>query len=59
MAARKRLVFDEFLFFLLAVRRLKERRQDVKSLYPMEPAREVEELCKRLPYQLTAPRKRC
>ena len=58
MAARKRLVFDEFLFFLLAVRRLKERRQDVKSLYPMEPAREVEELCKRLPYQLTAAQKK-
>ena len=26
--ARKRLVFDEFLFFLLSVRQLKEKRQD-------------------------------
>ncbi|MCI8659989.1 MAG: ATP-dependent DNA helicase RecG [Lachnospiraceae bacterium] len=53
-AARKRLVFDEFLFFLLAVGRLKEKRQDVKSHYQMESVREVEALCQRLPYKLTS-----
>ena len=53
LAARKRLVFDEFLFFLLAVRRLKEKRQDVKSNYPMGPAKEIKQLQKELPYALT------
>ena len=42
--ARKRLVYDEFLFFILAVRSLKEKRQDVKSEYIMER----EEECRRL-----------
>lgn len=54
LSARKRLVFDEFLFFLLAVRRLKERRKDVKSIYPMEPVAELKQLRQRLPYDLTA-----
>ena len=31
MAARKRLVYDEFFLFLLAVRRLKESREDLKE----------------------------
>lgn len=53
LAARKRLVFDEFLFFLLAVRRLKEKRQDVKSNYPMGPVKEIKQLQKELPYALT------
>lgn len=52
-AARKRLVFDEFLFFLLAVRRLKEKRQDAKSCYPMGPVKEVRQLQEALPYALT------
>lgn len=53
LAARKRLVFDEFLFFLLAVRQLKERRQDAKSLYQMEPGEEPRRLLSQLPYRLT------
>ncbi len=53
LAARKRLVFDEFLFFLLAVRRLKEKRQDIKSSYRMEPVKELLDLQKKLPYALT------
>ncbi len=34
--ARKRLVYDEFFFFLLAVRHLKEKRQNVQSPFHME-----------------------
>jgi len=51
--ARKRLVFDEFFFFLLAVRGLKEKRRDRPSCYVMHPAPEVQTLAKRLPYALT------
>lgn len=54
MFARKRLVFDEFLFFLMAVRRLKEERCDRKSRYRMPPAPEVDGLLRKLPYDLTA-----
>lgn len=51
--ARKRLVFDEFFFFLLAVRRLKEKRQDRCSSFVMKHAPESDELCRKLPYSLT------
>ncbi|MDO5406497.1 MAG: ATP-dependent DNA helicase RecG [Eubacteriales bacterium] len=51
--ARKRLVFDEFLFFLLAVRRLKEKRQDQHSRFVMNHVPEVDALCQSLPYALT------
>lgn len=51
--ARKRLVFDEFFLFLIAVRRLKERREEKKSAFAMAPAPEAEELKKSLPYSLT------
>ncbi len=51
--ARKRLVFDEFLFFLLSVRRLKEKRQDQRSTYVMTPSAEVDRLKNELPYALT------
>lgn len=51
--ARKRLVFDEFFFFLLAVRRLKDKREDKKSSYVLPQAPEVERLRRSLPYALT------
>ena len=51
--ARKRLVFDEFFLFLLAVRRLKEKRQDRQSNYVMKRALPIETLIKNLPYDLT------
>lgn len=51
--ARKRLVFDEFLFFLMAVRRLKERRQDKQSHLVLERRKEISELIHALPYRLT------
>lgn len=52
--ARKRLVFDEFFFFLLAVRRLKEKRQDKHSAFSMAHVPELDTLQKSLPYALTS-----
>ena len=51
--ARKRLVFDEFFLFLMAVRRLKERREDKKSVYSIALSPKVEALKESLPYSLT------
>lgn len=52
--ARKRLVFDEFFFFLLAVKYLKEKRDDRLSAYRIKPSPEVESLKNNLPYALTS-----
>ncbi len=51
--ARKRLVFDEFFLFLMAVRRLKEKREDKRSPYSLTLSPEVEALKEHLPYSLT------
>lgn len=51
--ARKRLVYDEFFLFLLAVRRMKEKRQDVKSGYVFREGSEAKRLLEALPYRLT------
>lgn len=56
--ARKRLVFDEFLFFLMAVRRLKEKRQDKQSRFVLERRPEIAELVASLPYDLTGAQKK-
>ncbi len=51
--ARKRLVYDEFFFFLLAVRHLKEKRQNIRSSFHVEKQEECRRLLKDLPYRLT------
>ena len=51
--ARKRLVYDEFFFFLLAVRHLKEKRQNIRSPFHVEKQEECRRLLKNLPYRLT------
>lgn len=56
--ARKRLVFDEFFIFLVGVRRLKEKRADQSSCFPMTPSPEVEALKASLPYRLTSAQER-
>lgn len=53
LMARKRLVFDEFLFFILAVQTLKERTETAKNEFPMKPVWTTEEVMERLPYNLT------
>lgn len=56
--ARKRLVFDEFFFFLMAVRRLKEKRQDKRSRFMMPRVPQVDEFLSTLPYALTGAQQR-
>ncbi len=56
--ARKRLVFDEFLFFMLSVRRLKEERKDRHSSYMIKESAEVDRLWRELPYALTGSQQR-
>ena len=51
--ARKRLVFDEFFFFIMTVRKLKERRRNKESRCIIGPAEEAGKLLQRLPYELT------
>ncbi|MBQ1240693.1 MAG: ATP-dependent DNA helicase RecG, partial [Lachnospiraceae bacterium] len=56
--ARKRLVYDEFFMFLLGVRRLKEKRQDLQSSYRMKEESVSRKLEQELPYSLTGAQKR-
>lgn len=56
--ARKRLVYDEFFMFLMAVRRLKEKRQDLKSDFVMKEDGLCRKLESELPYALTGAQKR-
>lgn len=51
--ARKRLVFDEFFFFLTGVRKLNEKKADRTSSYVMKPSDQVKTFLNRLPYKLT------
>ncbi|GLB29271.1 ATP-dependent DNA helicase RecG [Lacrimispora amygdalina] len=51
--ARKRLVFDEFFLFLMAVRRLKDGRENRTSPYTIRLSEEVKAFQARLPYSLT------
>ena len=51
--ARKRLVFDEFFLFLLALRRMREQATEQENSCPMMPCKETEELLAKLPYALT------
>lgn len=54
----KRLVFDEFLFFLLSVKMMKEKSQDAVNEFPMKLVWETENLIESLPYTLTNAQKR-
>lgn len=51
--ARKRLVFEEFLSFILSLRKLKTSNERMSNEYVMEEHPAVEELIRKLPYQLT------
>lgn len=53
LEARKRVVFDEFFLFTLALNKLKERKGKEKSNYLLNHSKECEELISKLPYQLT------
>lgn len=51
--ARKRIVFDEFLFFILALRQLKNENSTVKNKYHIENDARTDDFIASLPYQLT------
>ena len=51
--ARKRLVFDEFFLFALAMNQLKKTKHIKKSHFTMNDYTVVEKLIKNLPYELT------
>ena len=53
IAARRRLVFDEFLLFILAVRLLKEKTESTVNTFPMHTVWTTEEIIENLPYALT------
>lgn len=53
IAARRRLVFDEFLLFILAVRLLKEKTESTVNTFPMHTVWTTEEIIENLPYTLT------
>lgn len=58
LEARRRLVFDEFFFFMLCMRRMKE--QDVEQItdYPMIETAWPDRFLEKLPYRLTQAQKR-
>lgn len=51
--ARKRLVFDEFFFFLLTMRQLKERTESIRNAFPIRAVWATEEVIENLPFPLT------
>lgn len=51
--ARRRLVFDEFFFFLLQLRSLKQVRERSENQFQIRPSVKVQELIANLPYTLT------
>ena len=57
-AARKRLVFDEFFFFMLNVRRMKESNSRQLNLSKIAGDARTDEFIKKLPYELTNAQKR-
>lgn len=56
--ARERLVFDEFLLFILMIRRMREDTQEIQNQYPMIEVAETKRLIEALPYNLTEAQKR-
>ena len=57
-AARRRVVFEEFFTFILALRMLKEENIRTKNQFVMSPVCETEKLLAALPYALTKAQQR-
>ncbi len=53
LSARKRLVFDEFFYFLLALRQCREQNKKTVNQVPMKDSSAAESLLQQLPYSLT------
>lgn len=52
--ARERLVFEEFLEFILSIRKLKENNERMKNDFDIMPRKETDRLLRSLPYELTS-----
>ena len=53
LVSRKRLVFDEFLLFIISVRRMKEKAEETPNCFPVKETWLTEEVIERLHYSLT------
>ena len=51
--ARRRVVFDEFFLFAMALNLLKEKKEKRESLYQMKEQEACDQLLEQLPYELT------
>lgn len=58
LLARRRLVFDEFLLFILSVRMMKEKNENAVNSFHIKPVWETEKMIESLPYALTNAQKR-
>ncbi|HJB46364.1 MAG TPA: ATP-dependent DNA helicase RecG [Candidatus Mediterraneibacter surreyensis] len=56
--ARERFVYEEFLVFILALRRMKENENRAENRFILEDQPEIEQFLKELPYDLTNAQKR-
>ena len=57
-AARNRLVFEEFLIFILALRKLKESEDKMNSPFILKGQERIDEFIQALPFELTGAQKR-
>ena len=58
LLARRRLVFDEFFIFILALRQLREKRDQQENRCVISEGERVRQLFSALPYELTGAQKR-
>lgn len=58
LTARERLVFEEFLSFILALQQMKEEKENSINTCPVTERREVDQFLQKLPYELTKAQKR-
>lgn len=56
--ARERLVFEEFLEFILSLRKLRTEKDRLKTSFQLRHCGETDQLLKRLPYELTKAQKK-
>lgn len=58
LAARKRLVFDEFFLFILVLRKCRKYNEVLVNEYPMKETGQLQRLSENLPYALTGAQRR-
>ncbi|MDO4452877.1 MAG: ATP-dependent DNA helicase RecG [Eubacteriales bacterium] len=56
--ARRRLVFEEFLLFILSVRQLKQKKEKVKTVYQLQKSENIKKFSENLGYDLTRAQKK-